>query len=419
MSDWESLVLHEADLRKGKLEEYLVDLVKIPSVSGSEEAIATELTDWAGREGFAAQLIVSDVNSLSNHPAFTPPAAETFEGRANVVVTLPGSGNGKSLDLLAHTDVVPVDPQTTWAHDPWSGWIEDGKLFGRGSADCKGGAAVMMVAFEILRDLAVPLRGDLQAQFVIEEEQGGNGTLGVIKAGVRADAMIQLEPTSTNYVLVSNRGAQFFRIRVPGVEGGVEYQHELPSAIDNAIALIEATKHYSLMRESSIKHPMYTRHLTLVPLAICRIHAGEWPSTVPGEAILEGTIECLPGEDIQQVVSDFQSYIERVAAQHPWMKDHIPVFERFGLAFEAAEIPADHPLVSTIGEASTSVLGYAPEIVGGGGSDLRLPVLYADCPTVLYGPGGGMIHSVDEFVLTDQLLDCLKVVLVTILRWTA
>jgi acetylornithine deacetylase len=101
------------------------------------------------------------------------------------------------------------------------------------------------------------------------------------------------------------------------------------------------------------------------------------------------------------------------------MKDHIPVFERFGLAFEAAEIPADHPLVSTIGEASTSVLGYAPEIVGGGGSDLRLPVLYADCPTVLYGPGGGMIHSVDEFVLTDQLLDCLKVVLVTILRWTA
>ena len=418
--DWEARALAEAEQRKDRLVEHLARLIRIPSVSGDEGPIAAELAAWTTAERFQLRSITSDIGELSRHPAFTPAAAETFEGRPNIVATLPGTGGGRSLALFAHSDVVPVDPNTTWSHGAWSGDVEDGKVFGRGAADCKGGAAVAMVALEILRDLGAPLRGDIQAQFVIEEEQGGNGTLGVIAAGVRADAMIQLEPTSTKYMLISNRGAQFFRLRVPGEEGGVEYQHELSSAIDNAMVLIEAIRHYSLMREATLEHPMYTgRYPTLAPLAVCRFAAGEWPSTVPGEAVVEGTIECLPGEDIKKVVDDFEGYIGRVAAQHPWLKEHPPVFERFGLHFEAAEIDDDGPLVHTIRDASEATLGYAPEPVGGGGSDLRLPVLYANCPTVLYGPGGGRIHSVDEHVLVDQLVDVLKVVLVAALRWAA
>jgi acetylornithine deacetylase len=417
---WEEQALAEAERRAGRLVEHLARLVQIPSVSGDEGSVAAEVARWAAEENLPAREIVSDIDVLSRHPAFTPAAAADFEGRPNVVVTLPGSGDGKSLALFSHTDVVPVDPMTTWTHGPWSGEVVEGKLFGRGAADCKGGAAVSMVALEILRDLGAPLRGDVQAQFVIEEEQGGNGTLGVIEAGVRADAMIQLEPTSTRYVLISNRGAQFFRIRVPGEEGGVEYQHALSSAIDNAADLLTAIRQYSLMREAALSHPLYTgRYPTLAPLAVCRFAAGEWPSTVPGEAVLEGTIECLPGEDIDEVVAAFEQYVARAAAQHPWLKDHLPTFERFGLRFEAAEIAPDDALVTTLQSASESVLGYAPEVVGGGGSDLRLPVIYASCPTVLYGPGGGMIHSVDEHVLVDQLVESLKVVLVAALRWTS
>ncbi len=413
-------MLAEAEQRAERLVEYLQALVRIPSVSGEEGEAAGAVAAWAEREGFALQLVVPDIDRLREHPAYTPAAGDSFAGRPSVVATVPGAGGGRSLALFAHTDVVPVDPNTTWTHDPWSGDVDDGKVFGRGSADCKGGAAVAMVALEILRDLRIPMRGDVQAQFVIEEETGGNGTLGVIEAGIRADAMIQLEPTSTSYVLISGRGAQFFRIRVPGEEGGVEYQHALSSAIDNMIPILDAVRAYSLMREAAVRHPLYTgRYPTLAPLAICRVAAGEWPSTVPGEAILEGTIECLPGEDIEKVVAGFEAFLARTAAQHPWLKDHPPVFERFGLRFEAAEIVADAPLVETLRGASSSVLGYEPEVVGGGGSDLRLPVLYADCPTVLYGPGGGMIHSVDEYVRIDQLVESLKVVLVAALRWAA
>jgi acetylornithine deacetylase len=418
VAEWESRLLEAADHSTDRLVTLLQELVQIPSVSGDEGPIAAAVATWAASGGFDHRIVEPDGEQLSQHPAFTPPAAETFESRNDVIVHLRSGKPGRSIALLAHTDVVPVDPNTTWSHDPWSGDLEDGKIYGRGSADCKGGAAVAMVAFEIFRDLGVPFNGDLQAQFVIEEEQGGNGTLAAILAGERADAMIQLEPTSTDYVLVSNRGAQFFQVEVPGVEGGVEYQHDLASAIDNAFVIIEATKAYSLMREAQAKHDLYEgRYRTKVPLAICRIASGEWPSTVPGKAILEGTIECLPGEDIEMVVDDFEAYLRRAADQHHWLKDHPIAFKRFGLHFEAAETAPDSPIVKTIMHASKSALGRAPEVVGGGGSDLRLPVLYADCPTVLYGPGGGMIHSVDEYVTVSELVDCLKVTLLVAYRW--
>jgi acetylornithine deacetylase len=220
--------------------------------------------------------------------------------------------------------------------------------------------------------------------------------------------------------VVSGRGAQFFRLRVPGQEGGTEYHRDLVSAIDAAYVLYDAVKHYARMREAEVHHPLYQdgRHgRTKVPTAICIINAGAWPSTVPGEAVLEGTIECLPGEDIHAVVNDFEKYLREVASDDPWLRDHPFTFERFGLWFDAAEIAPDHPFVRTLKQASATALGRVPSVVGGGGSDLRLPIRYANCPTVLWGPGGGPIHSVDEWVDVEQLVAMLKAVLVTAVEW--
>lgn len=423
--DWAQALQHEAQARVDRLVELTAELVRIPSVSGSEQQVVKRVAEWGRSAGLDTRLITPHLEQLREHPAFTPPAGTDYEGRDDVVVTV-GAPDGPSLALYAHLDVVPVDPNTEWSYDPWGGEVMDGRIYGRGSSDCKGGAAVAMVACEILRDLAPPMHGSLQAQFVVEEEAGGNGTLAAIMAGVRADAMIQLEPTGTRSLIVSNRGAQFFRIRVPGVEAGVEYQHSLSSAIDNAIVVVEAVRAYSLMREATIQHPLYsglsgveTPMLgeTIAPLAVCRFMAGEWPSTVPGKAVLEGTIECMPGESLEAVVSDFEAYLARIASQHPFLSAHPPVFERFGLMLEPAAIPVDSPIVTAISRASAQVLGYQPSVIGGGGSDLRLPVLYANCPTVLYGPSGGMIHSVDEYVEVDQLLNCLRVILATACDW--
>jgi acetylornithine deacetylase len=331
-----------------------------------------------------------------------------------------GLGDGPALILYSHIDTVPVDPNTHWTHDPFGGDIADGRIYGRGAADMKGGAGVALVALEILDELDIRFQGDVAAHFLLDEEAGGNGTLAAIQRGHYGPhaGCIMLEPTSPNVMLISGRGAQFFRITVPGQEGGTEYHRDLVSAIDAAYVVYSAVKHYARMREAAVSDPLYEGHeRTKVPTAICTMQAGAWPSTVPGEAVMEGTIECLPGEDIHQVVDAFERYLREIAADDPWLREHPFTFERFGLWFEAAGITPDAPFVQALQCAARTALGFEPRVLGGGGSDLRLPILHAGCPTVLWGPGGGPIHSVDEWVSIDQLVAMLKASLVAAVEW--
>jgi acetylornithine deacetylase len=412
-------LLAAAEAKRGRLTEVVAEAVRIPSLMGEEGP----LSEW-----FAAQARTLDVevdawapddDQLRAHPAYVP-VEYGYADRENVVAVRKGTGGGRKLILYSHIDTVPVDPNTHWTHGPYSGDIVDGRIYGRGAADMKGGCGVALVALEILSELGIRFCGDVAAHFLLDEEAGGNGTLAAILRGhYGPDAgCVMLEPTSPRLMLISGRGAQFFRITVAGEEGGTEYHRDLVSAIDAAYTIYSAVKHYARMREAAVSDPLYEgRERTKVPTAICTIQAGAWPSTVPGEAVMEGTIECLPGEDIRAVVADFERYLREVAADDPWLRDHPFTFQPFGLWFEAAGIAPDDPFVLALRRASRTALGHEPKILGGGGSDLRLPILHAGCPTVLWGPGGGPIHSVDEWVSIDQLVDMLKASLIAAVEW--
>jgi acetylornithine deacetylase len=414
-------LLEAAAAKRDRLVELTQELVRIPSVVGDEAAAARYVEEATRKIGLQVETFEVDHEAIRHHPAVIPMPPETdYRGRPNVVATRRGTGGGRPLYLFGHTDTVPVDPNTTWQHEPFGGEVADGRIYGRGSADMKGGLAIAIAALEILTELDTQLAGDVAAQFVIEEETGGNGTLAAVLAGCFASngACIQLEPTSTGQVLVSNRGAQFFRITVPGTEGGVEYLHDLTSAIDKSIVVLDAVRAYAAMRETGVDDPLFASHgNTKVPVAICRMQAGAWPSTVPGEAVLEGSIECLPGEQIDGVVAAFERYLHVECAADPWLAEHPIQFETFGLRFDAAGIAADHEFVEIVSHAAQRATGKRPEVCGGGGSDLRLPVLYADCPTILFGPGAGPIHSVDEWVSIDELVATLQVCLITAVEW--
>ena len=218
--------------------------------------------------------------------------------------------------------------------------------------------------------------------------------------------------------MVSNRGAQYFRITVPGTEGGTEDHREIDSAIDNAYMVIEIIKKFSDYRESVVDHPLYKHERTTkVPTAVGRIMSGAWPSTIPGEAVLEGTIECLPGENIDEIVEEFHKYILSEVSDFEWYKKNKIKFEKFGLFFESGLTDPDHEFIKILSRSTEGVDLEKPKIIGGGGSDLRLPVNINNCPTVLFGPGGGPIHSVDEWVSIDQLVKMLKICLLTAVDW--
>ena len=417
------LLLKESENYRDRLINLVSKLTQFDSYIGDEKEIAYFIKDELKNIGLDVRSMDVDHELIKKRKEYIPmPEDTSYEDRPNVYGTLKGSGdsNSRNLYLFGHTDVVPVDENTTWKYPPFSGQIVDSKIYGRGSADMKGGVGVAIVTLEILKKLNIKLKGDVVGQFVIEEEAGGNGTLfAAIKDEFSSKgACIMLEPTGSNQIMVSNRGAQYFRITVPGTEGGTEYHREIDSAIDNAYIVIQAIKKFSDYRESTVKHPLYEHERTTkVPTAVGRIMSGAWPSTIPGEAILEGTVECLPGESIDKIVEEFKNFIIKDISSYDWFKKNKIKFEKFGLFFESGITEPDHEFIKILSNSTVTSINKKPNIIGGGGSDLRLPVNINKCPTVLFGPGGGPIHSVDEWVSTEELFKMLQICLLSAIDW--
>lgn len=402
---------------RGEALELLQTLVRIPSLEGFEAPCQDILEQKMRGMGLAVDRWCPSDDELRAHPAYVP-TGRTYADRPNTVGILRGVGGGRSLILNGHVDVVPTGPEHLWQHGAWSGAYIDGRVYGRGSADMKGGVVANILAAMALQTAGIRLRGELIIENVVDEEAGGNGTLAAILRGYTGDACIFTEPTGLTRLAISNRGAQFFRIVVPGQEGGIEYKHQLVNPISKAIEVFHAVEAYSIMRESVVRHPLYeTAFDTKVPTGVCRFMAGEWPSTIASQAILEGSIECLPNESIHEVKAAFRRYLEEWSAKDSWFRDHPLQLEWFGLWFDAAEIAPDDPLVVTLAETAESITGQRVNITGAGGCDLRLPVLYGNTPAVLFGPKGAMIHSTDEYIEFEQVVLCARVLAQMAVTW--
>jgi acetylornithine deacetylase len=364
---------------------WIQEMVHIPSDTG-EKGVSSYIWDWCQQRGLQPDIWEPKLEEMKTCPGFVDVEYD-YNGRDNLVVFIKGRGGGRSLTLNGHMDVVPVDPTGTWTYGgPWSGALVDGRIYGRGALDMKSGLAIAMILIDSMQTRGIQLKGDLQMQFVVDEENGGNGTLAAILRGYRSDGTIFLDAAlAPNCIAVSSRGAHFFRVIVTGIEGGIEYQFTQPNAIEKAYKLFQAVQSYALWRASGADHPLYAHDPTKIPAAVCKIQAGNWPSTLPAKCIMEGSIECLPGEDIDKVCQQFKAYLLETARQDPWMREHLPVIEFFGLRYEAGATPIDDPLVTGLVAAVESVSGNRPLIVGGGGSDVRLPLLYANSPSVLFG----------------------------------
>ncbi|MGW8225401.1 MAG: M20/M25/M40 family metallo-hydrolase, partial [Anaerolineales bacterium] len=223
---------HSINARRDQAIQLIQDMVRIPSFEGEGEVQAL-INRWWHKRGIEPDIWEPDIQKLSTHPAYVDVDYD-YSGRPNQVVMFKGQGGGRSLALNGHTDVVPVDPAPWTFGDPWSGEFVDGRVYGRGAVDMKGGIACGMIIMDALFESGIKLKGDLQMQFVVDEENGGNGTLDAILHGYRGDATIFLEPTSPNFLVISSRGAQFFRVTVPGKEAPIEHTRTTVNVIEKA-----------------------------------------------------------------------------------------------------------------------------------------------------------------------------------------
>lgn len=435
-------VENHIDEKKEDIINFLRELIKFPSITNDEGSEVQNFIMKKLKElDFNVDIWEPDIEELKKHPGFAPVKNESYKNRPNLVGVHKGLGGGRSLVLNGHIDVVPVEDSSKWSHDPWGGEIKEGKIFGRGALDMKGGDAAIIMAAESVIQSGIKLKGDLTTEFVVEEESSGNGSLACALRGYKADAGIIPEPMQ-HCIVVSNRGAQFFRIRVFGEESWLEERWNVVNAIDKAMLLYEAVNHFAKIREVEVKklssyflydyknlsiedetikkifkENTYKMWNTKVPTGVCKLSAGAWPSSIPGECIMEGSLECLPGENIDEVKDKFLDYIYEISLNDPWLKEHPPIVEWFGLWLEPSIIDVNHPIISTVAESCKKTLKVNPPVIGGGGSDLRCLTKYASTPSILFGPCGGGAHGADEYCDIDSLIACVKIFASTIIDW--
>ncbi len=185
------------------VEDFLCKLIRFPSTPGKELAAMEFLYQQFSKFNVEIQKIPLD-NSLKADLEYSSPIPDIdYAGRYNLRVVRKGRGSGKAIIFNAHVDVVPA---SEGMDNAFVGIAKDGKIFGRGACDTKGGVATAYTLLAMLDDNNVTIDGDLIIHLVVEEENGGNGTLAMIRHSEKADGCVVLEPTEMN-VLTSIRGA--------------------------------------------------------------------------------------------------------------------------------------------------------------------------------------------------------------------
>jgi acetylornithine deacetylase len=316
-----------------------------------------------------------------------------------------------------------MEPQylERWNHDPFDPVIEDGKLFGVGSCDMKGGLAAMLMAYDAVAGCGVDLKGDVIIESVVDEEGGGNGTLDLCARGYTADGAIVTEPTEL-HILPASRGVLLLEVIVEGKAAHACLKWEGVNAIEKALYILSSMREMEREWLATRTHPLLPRPT----VGIGQIKGGVAGSAVPGECVMRFDLKYLPSvydlggkrsvTDSEAIKKEVTDRIMRTCKSDPWLSEHPPKLSFYQHCIPH-EIPAEHDLVQTIAASAKPVTGE-PKISGfPAGCDARHLDMHG-IPAVIFGPGSlRNAHSIDEHVSIDEYTKCIEVIAHTIIEW--
>ncbi|MBS1965392.1 MAG: ArgE/DapE family deacylase [Chloroflexi bacterium SZAS-1] len=416
MNSTEQRVLDAIDI--DGLLALLCELIAIPSLDGTPEELAVQqrVAEWMHAAGLEVDTWELDFATLYQHPQAS---WEVERARGLGVVGMLGTGQGgRSLIFNGHTDVVPAGDTSNWHFLPFVGTIADGRVYGRGSVDMKGGLCCALLAAKALNDAGVRLNGRLMIQSVIGEEDGGIGTLAAVLRGYTADGAVIMEPTELR-VAPAQAGALNFRLTIPGLAAHGCVREEGVSAIEKFFPIYAALMELERERNAHATDPLYARYTLPYALCIGTLRAGTWASSVAESLVCEGRYGVAVGEDIPAAQRRFEACVVQAAQADPWLREHPPIVEWWGGRFEPAAIATEHPLATTVAEAFHDATAGPARFEGMTyGADMRLLVNVGHTPTVMFGPGDVRVaHRPDEFVPIADLVAVTRTLALTALRF--
>ncbi len=400
------------DERRDELTDLVADLVRRPSELGHEAVAQAFVHDHLQSSGLTVESWELDdsINGLPNSGDSGVP----FAGRPNVSARQRGQGGGRSLILNGHIDVVSLEPVAAWTHDPWGATIIGDLMYGRGAFDMKSGVALNLFLPRLLRDLDLPLAGDLIIHSVIEEECTGNGALAASLRD-RADAAIVTEPEGGGFTH-AHMGVMWFRVAITGRSWHAMQAWRGVNAISKAVPIIQALEALDT-RLNEERHPVWAGVEHPINLNIGVIRGGDWPSTVPGACELHCRLSFYPGQPIEGIRGIVEGTIREAAESDSWLRDNQPTVSYDGFQTAGSVVDWDAASVTLLGEHHRRVTGHAMRpLVGTSVNDMRY-YNFAGTPAGCYGATGGNGHAADEWLDLTSLAPAAKVLGGFIIDW--
>jgi acetylornithine deacetylase/succinyl-diaminopimelate desuccinylase len=367
------------------------ELVKIPSY--------VEIKDGERRVAECIDTFFRD-NELS-------PEIRKVENGVNIVVTL-GDANTKSPSLMfnGHLDTVPVENMTI---PPFEAEIKDGKIYGRGSCDMKGGLASMATSLVALKRAEVKLKGRLVFTGVSAEEAGGFGTRAIVNSGPLTDCVIVGEPTNLEIVTAA-KGITMAVVDVKGKAAHGSVPELGTNAIYKAMKLVQRVQEELPKIHHNKKHP----ELGSPSFNLGMIKGGERPNIVPDKCTLIFDRRIIPGETDEEITGEFQEIINSIKAEDAEFDATLQVW---GMVLPPMDTPLNLPFIKCLGEAVNQVVGRTKYAGTPGSSDASIFTQHR-IPSVIFGPGDELdAHSSDEFIEISQLKKAAEVYALTALKY--
>lgn len=426
-----SEIREHIEQNQDRMTDFLSELVAARSLPGEEQPAQEAIKEKFRDLGLSLDVWEPDVEALRGHPGFFETSTYQdygYEGRENVAATAEGSGNGRSLVMSGHVDVVAPDPVDAWEHNPWDAKIVDERMYGRGTMDMKGGIAAFVHAYQTLRDLEVELAGDLTLQTTIEEEAGGvGGVLSALERGYQPDAAVIPEPSGVPTIGIASAGVLYLRIIVPGKAAHTARKFLGIDAVGKAYKIYHALEEYhDALNERIEDYPPAINQSSeavgsTANVSVTNIEVpGSWSSTVPGKAVMEFRIGWPPsaGMDSTEVREEITGIIENVAAEDEWLAEHPPELEWFGWKTDPHELDFDTDFYRLVSDTTSEVTGGEVVHRGGlGGNDERFYNRYYDIPCPSVGPEGGNGHGADEYVELKSLVKTAQIHALLMVDW--
>ncbi len=411
----------------------LQDMLRVPSVNpwfedddsrygeaAYQQWLAGVLTGLGANEVDLWEPVANQLAHLSDGPGYYE--GRDFTGRPNLVAHFPGlDPTGQTVMVQGHADVVAVG--VDWTADPFGGDLIDGRIYGRGAVDMKGGVASALGAIAALRDAGVPLKEDLLVASVADEEAGGMGTLALVDRGyVAPGGAIVPEATSMNIAPLC-RGILWGRVTLYGRAGHIELKQAhwkdggAVDAIDYGRRLLNAIQD---LNRSWAADPAKNHPLIPIPcqVNVAQIDGGEYPTTFAPTCTLTFDAQYLPHEKDDhalgsRVKAELEEFFAGFAGDDEWVRAHPPLVEWL-IDADCGETPVEAPVVTALVRASREV-GLPATLEGlMAHADMGL-MIDAGTPTVDFGPGSmALAHQPDENLKVEDLMTAAKVMALAI-----